>query len=65
MTMEQIYNWNPEMIFVTNFTKAQPDDLYNNTIGANDWNAVNAVKNKRVIKCRSACTATTPARIRP
>lgn len=50
VTMEQIYSWNPDMIFVTNFTKAQPEDLYNNTIGANDWSAVSAVKNKKVYK---------------
>lgn len=50
VTMEQIYSWNPDMIFVTNFTKAQPDDLYNNTIGANDWSAVSAVKNEQVYK---------------
>ena len=50
VTMEQIYEWNPDVIFITNFTKAQPDDLYQNTIGANDWSAVSAVQKKQVYK---------------
>lgn len=50
VTMEQIYDWQPDTIFVTNFTNAQPEDLYNNTIGANDWSLVKAVKNKEVYK---------------
>lgn len=50
VTMEQIYQWNPDVIFITNFTKAQPDDLYNNTIGANDWSAISAVQKKQVYK---------------
>jgi len=50
ITMEQVYEWNPDVIFITNFTKATPDDLYNNTIGSNDWSNVSAVKNKRVYK---------------
>ena len=31
--MEQIYSWNPDMVFLTNVTSAQPEDLYNNTVG--------------------------------
>ena len=50
VTMEQIYQWNPDVIFITNFTKAQPDDLYNNKIGSNDWSAVSAVQKKQVYK---------------
>ena len=38
------------MILVTNFTKAQPDDLYNNTIGETDWSGIKAVQDKRVYK---------------
>ena len=34
VNMEQIYKYNPDIIFVTNFTQAQPEDLYNNTIGS-------------------------------
>ena len=48
--MEQVYKWNPTIIFITNFTAAQPDDLYNNTIGNYDWSAVDAVKNQKVYK---------------
>ena len=50
INMEQVYEWDPEVIIITNFTSAQPEDLYNNTIGSDDWSTVNAVKNKRVYK---------------
>ncbi|WP_455544192.1 ABC transporter substrate-binding protein, partial [Intestinibacter sp.] len=50
VNMEQIYKYNPEIIFVTNFTQAQPKDLYDNTIGSNDWSQVKAVKDKKVYK---------------
>ncbi len=50
VNMEQVYKWNPETILITNFTAAQPDDLYNNTIGNYDWSIVDAVKNKKVYK---------------
>lgn len=50
VNMEQVYAWNPDVILVTNFTKAQPDDLYNNTIGSDDWSGVKAVQDKRVYK---------------
>lgn len=48
--MEQIYAWNPDLIFITNFNAAQPDDLYSNAIGTYDWSAIDAVENKRVYK---------------
>lgn len=48
--MEQIYAWNPDLIFITNFNAAQPDDLYGNTTGTYDWSAVDAVENQRVYK---------------
>ena len=48
--MEQIYQWNPSIIFITNFTSAMPEDLYRNTIGNYDWSAIDAVKNERVYK---------------
>ncbi|MBQ6993392.1 MAG: ABC transporter substrate-binding protein [Lachnospiraceae bacterium] len=50
INMEQVYEWNPDVIIITNFTKAQPEDLYNNTIGSDDWSSINAVKNKQVYK---------------
>ena len=48
--MEQIYEWDPTIIFVTNFTTATADDIYNNTVGEYDWSSVDAVKNRRVYK---------------
>ncbi len=50
ITMEQVYEWNPDVIIITNFTKTQPDDLYNNAIGDDDWSTVRAVQDHRVYK---------------
>lgn len=50
VNMEQVYSWDPKIIFISNFTKAMPEDLYNNTIGDNDWSSVSAVKNEQVYK---------------
>ena len=50
VNMEQVYAWNPELIFITNFTSAGPEDLYNNTVGYYDWSAIDAVQNQRVYK---------------
>lgn len=50
VNLEQIYVWNPELIFMTNFTTAQPEDLYENTIGTYDWSGIDAVENKAVYK---------------
>ena len=48
--LEQVYAWNPDMIFITNFTTALPKDLYENTVGTYDWSEVKAVKDKEVYK---------------
>ena len=50
VSMEQIYAWDPGLIFITNFTTAGPDDLYQNTVGAWDWSGISAVENRRVYK---------------
>lgn len=50
VNMEQVYDWNPQQILITNFTTAQPKDLYENTLTAYDWSAVDAVKNKKAFK---------------
>jgi len=50
VNMEQIYSWNPEVIYLTNFTPIQPEDLYNNAIEGQDWSQVAAVQNKQVYK---------------
>jgi iron complex transport system substrate-binding protein len=48
--MEQIYKWNPDLVFITNFTPAMPEDLYNDSYSNYDWSVVNAVENKQVFK---------------
>lgn len=50
VNMEQVYKWNPDLIFVTNFNAAKPEDLYTNAIGNYDWSSVSAVQNKQVYK---------------
>ena len=50
VNMEQVYGWNPDLIFMTNFNAFYPDDLYNNTVTGYDWSPVKAVQNKRVFK---------------
>ena len=50
VNMEQVYSWNPDLIFITNFTTAGPVDLYQNTVGGYDWSVVDAVQNNRVYK---------------
>lgn len=50
INMEQVYDWNPDHILITNFTTAQPEDLYHNTIGSYDWSAIDAIKEEKVDK---------------
>ena len=50
VTVEQIYKWNPDRIYITNFSDAVPDDLYNNTLEGYDWSNVGAVKSRNVYK---------------
>ena len=50
VNMEQIYDWNPDTIFITNFTEAVPEDLYENSVGVYDWSATRAVENRQVYK---------------
>lgn len=49
-SLEQVYAWDPSLMLITNFTSAQPDDIYNNTIGVFDWSGVRAVQDKKVFK---------------
>ena len=53
VNMEQIYAWNPEKIYITNFTSVMPEDLYNNAVEGHDWSNIDAVKNKQVYKIGS------------
>ena len=50
VNMEQVYAWDPSLIFITNYTSSMPDDIYNNTVGTYDWSEINAVKNLNVFK---------------
>lgn len=50
VNMEQIYAWNPDIIYITNFSASMPEDFYNNTISGQDWSRVKAVQNKKVYK---------------
>lgn len=50
ISMEQVYEWNPDVIYITNFTPTQPEDIYNNAIGGDDWSTVKAVQDGRVHK---------------
>ncbi len=50
INMEQIYEWDPEKIFITNFATTLPEDLYDNVIAGHDWAPVSAVENKEVYK---------------
>jgi iron complex transport system substrate-binding protein len=50
VNMEQIYAWDPDVIYITNFTPIQPEDIYQNTAAGQDWSSLKAVQNKRVHK---------------
>ena len=50
VNMEQLYAWNPDIIYLTNFTPLQPDDLLHNRTGGHDWSQIAAVQNGRVHK---------------
>lgn len=50
VNMEQIYKWNPDKIYITNFTETQPNDLLKNKVSGQDWSQVKAVKDKAVYK---------------
>ena len=50
--MEQIYEWDPDMIFITNFVPYLAEDLYNNAgFEGHDWSVVRAVQEGNVYKC--------------
>lgn len=50
INMEQIYQWNPDIIYITTFSGYLPEDLYENEIGGHDWSPVKAVREGRVFK---------------
>jgi len=52
INMEQIYEWDPDMIYITNFVPYLAEDLYNNTaFEGHDWSTVRAVQENAVYKC--------------
>lgn len=50
VNMEQIYKWNPDIIYIGNFTSMQPSDIVNNKLKGQDWSVLDAVINKQVYK---------------
>ena len=50
VNMEQVYEWNPSIIYIGNFTELQPSDLIDNKLEGQDWSVVDAVQNKQVYK---------------
>ncbi|WP_107838500.1 ABC transporter substrate-binding protein [Metasolibacillus meyeri] len=50
VNMEQIFEWNPDIIYITNFTETQPVDLFENKFAGQDWSQVKAVQEGKVYK---------------
>ena len=50
INMEQIYTWDPDIIYITNFSRHMPEDLYENAIPGHDWSTVRAVRERKVYK---------------
>lgn len=48
--IEQLMAWDPDIIYLTTFSPAMPEDLYNNTIEGFDFSQLSAVKNHQVYK---------------
>ncbi len=48
VSMEDVWRWNPDCIFITNFTKAVPEEFFSGKYP--EWKAVKAVREKRVYK---------------
>lgn len=50
INMEQVYDWSPDHVFITNFSPYLPQDILQNQIDGYDWSLVEAVRNGRVHK---------------
>jgi iron complex transport system substrate-binding protein len=50
INIEQLYEWDPEIMYITNFTDIQPEDLYNNRVEGFDFSVVTAVQERQVHK---------------
>ena len=50
INMEQVYAWDPDIIYITNSSRHMPEDLYENAIPGHDWSTVRAVRERKVYK---------------
>ena len=50
ISMEQINEWNPDILFVTNFSPYLVEDFYKNAIEGDDWSSIKAVQDEKVFK---------------
>ncbi len=50
VNMEQIYEWNPDLILIGNFTSMQPSDILEGKLEGQDWSVLKAVQEKQVYK---------------
>ena len=48
--IEQLMKWDPDIIYLTTFSPAMPEDLYENRIEGFDFSSLSAVKNKQIYK---------------
>lgn len=48
--MEQMMLWNPDLIYIGNFTEIQPSDLLENRLEGEDWSLIKAVQEGQVYK---------------
>ncbi|WP_283169715.1 ABC transporter substrate-binding protein [Curtanaerobium respiraculi] len=48
--MEQIISWNPDYVFVGNFTGIKASDVLQNKLDGQDWSQIKAVQNNNVYK---------------
>ncbi len=47
---EQVLQWNPDIIYLTNFEETMPEDIFGNKIQGQDWSGTTAFKNRSVYK---------------
>jgi len=50
VTMEQIVSWNPDIIYIGNFSTLMPEEILSDAIDGQYWSSISAVKNRRVYK---------------
>jgi len=51
VNLEQIYAWNPDVIFLNSFSAFKAEDILNNTaVEGHDWSGIQAVKDGNVYK---------------